>query len=201
VALRVTTLRDQIVDPAETILLVLLASAGIVFIIACANVANLILARTVRREGELIVRDALGASRGALRRALLAESLLLCGAGAVLGVALARPLVAIVAGYAARFSVRALDVTVDASLLWVGAGLAIAAAVFLAYIPRLPSALASGHRPSSGGARITPGANRRLRVFATTQVALSFVLLAGAAMLLAALVALQTDRSGYNLRQ
>lgn len=202
VTLRVTTLRDQIVDPAETILLVLLASAGIVFIIACANVANLILARTVRREGELIVRDALGASRGALRRALLAESLLLCGAGAVLGVVLAQPLVAIVAGYAARFSVRALDVTVDASLLWVGAGLAMAAAVFLAYLPRLPSAQASSGRTSaSGSARITPGTSRRLRAFATTQIALSFVLLAGAAMLLAALVTLQTASTGYNMRQ
>jgi predicted permease len=202
VRLRVTTLRDQIVAPAQTILLVLLGSAGIVFVIACSNVANLILARTVRREGELIVRGALGASRGALRRALLAESLILCGAGAVLGVALAQPFVAIVARYASRFSVRALDVTVDANLLWVGAGLAIAAAVFLAYIPRLPSThTSSGPRPASGGAQITPGANRRLRVFATTQMALSFVLLAGAATLLAALVALQTASSGYNLRQ
>lgn len=201
VQLRVATLRDQIVAPAQTILLVLLGSAAIVFLIACSNVANLILARTVRREGELVVRGALGAGGGALRRALLAESLILCGAGAALGVAMAQPFVSIVARYASRFSVRALDVSVDANLLWVGAGLAIAAAVFLAYVPRLPSAHASGHRPSSGGTRITPGANRRLRVFATTQVALSFVLLAGAAMLLAALVALQTARSGYNLQQ
>jgi predicted permease len=202
VKLRVTTLRDQIVAPAQTTLLLLLASAGIVFVIACSNVANLILARSVRREGELVVRDALGASRGALRRALLAESLVLCGAGAVLGVALAHPLVAIVARYASRFSVRALDVTVDASLLWVGAGLAIAAAVFLAYIPRLPSPHAStGRARASGSARITSGANRRLRVFATTQIAFSFVLLSGAAMLLAALVALQTAATGYNMRQ
>ena len=118
----------------------LLAAAGIVFIIACSNVANLILARSVRREGELAVRAALGASPGALRRTLLAESLVLCGAGAVLGVLLARPFVSVVARFAARFSVRALDVTVDPSLLWVGAGLAMAAAVLLAYVPRLPSA-------------------------------------------------------------
>src|ERR1700693_4284451 len=118
-------LRDEITSGARTVLLVLLAAAALVFIIACCNVANLILARTVRREGELSVRVALGASRGALRRMLLAEGLLLCGAGAALGVVIAQPMVAILARYASRFSVRALDLTVDNSLLWVGAALAI----------------------------------------------------------------------------
>ena len=108
-------LRDQITSGARTVLLVLLACAALVFIIACSNVANLILARSVRREGELAVRAALGARTWALRRTLLAESLLLCGLGAVLGVVLARPMVAVLTRYAARFSVRALDVTVDAA--------------------------------------------------------------------------------------
>ena len=180
----------------------LLAAAAVVFVIACSNVANLILARSVRREGELAVRAALGAGSGALRRTLLAESLVLCGAGAVLGVVLARPFVAMVASYAARFSVRALEVTVDTSVLWVGAGLAIAAAVLLAYVPRLPSPHApAGLGLASGGLRITPGTNRRLRVFATTQIAFSFVLLAGAGTLVATLVALQTADTGYDMRQ
>jgi hypothetical protein len=90
-----------------------------------------------RRAGD---RAALGASTGALRRTLLAESLLLCGAGAALGVLSARPMVAILARYASRFSVRALDLTVDSSMLWVGAALAVVAAVLLAFVPRLPSA-------------------------------------------------------------
>jgi putative ABC transport system permease protein len=202
VELSVTTLRDQIAAPARTILLVLLAAAAVVFVIACSNVANLILARSVRREGELAVRAALGAGSGALRRTLLAESLVLCSAGAVLGVVLARPFVALVSGYAARFSIRALEVSVDTSVLWVGAGLAMAAAVLLAYVPRLPSPHApAGLGLASGGVRITPGTNRRLRLFATTQIAFSFVLLAGAGMLLATLVALQTARTGYDLRQ
>src|SRR6516165_10235053 len=106
-------LRDQITSGARTVLLVLLAAAGLVFIIACCNVANLILARTVRREGELVVRLALGAGRGTLRRMLLAESLLMCGAGAAVGVMSAKSMVAILARYAARFSIRALDLTVD----------------------------------------------------------------------------------------
>src|ERR1700720_2928511 len=148
-------LRDQITSRARTVLLVLLAASGLVFIIACSNVANLILARAVRREGELAIRAALGASTAALRRTLLAESLLLCGAGAILGVLSARPMVAILARYASRFSVRALDLTVDSSMLWVGAVLAIIAAVLLAFVPRLPSADTS-HGPglSSGSFRI-----------------------------------------------
>ena len=199
--LRVSPLRDQIAAPARTILLVLLAAAAVVFIIACSNVANLILARSVRREGELAVRAALGAGTGALRRTLLAESLVLCGAGAVLGIVLARPFIAVVARYAARFSVRALEVRVDPSVLWVGAGLAMIAAVLLAFVPRLPSAHGpAGLGLTSGTIRITPGTNRRLRAFATTQIAFSFVLLAGAGMLLTSLVTLQTANTGYDMR-
>ena len=191
-------LRDQITAKARTVLLVLLAASGLVFIIACSNVANLILARTVRRESELAVRAALGASTGALRRTLLAESLVLCGTGAVLGVAIAQPMVAVLARYASRFSVRALDLTLDSSLLWVGVGLALAAAVLLAFVPRLPNADAShGFALSSGGLRISTATNRRLRMFAVTQIAASFMLLAGAGMLLTTLLTLQAIRPGF----
>ncbi|HMC77203.1 MAG TPA: ADOP family duplicated permease [Vicinamibacterales bacterium] len=196
-----TRLRDQITSSARTVLLVLLAASGLVFIIACSNVANLILARSVRREGELAIRAALGASRWALRRTLLAESLLLCGAGAIVGVALARPMVAVLARYAARFSVRALDLTVDASLLWVGVGLALAAAILLAFVPRLPSSeAANGLGVSGAGVRITSGTSRRLRLFAVTQIGASFVLLAGAGMLLTTLFALQRAHTGFETR-
>jgi putative ABC transport system permease protein len=194
-------LRDEITSGARTVLLVLLAASALVFIVACSNVANLILTRTVRREGELAIRAALGASTGALRRMLLAESLLLCGAGAALGVMSAQPMVAILARYASRFSVRALDLTVDSSLLWVGAALAIVAAVILAFVPRLPSANASnGLSLSSGSIRITSSTNRRQRIFAVTQIAASFMLLAGASMLITTLIALQTARTGLDTR-
>ena len=131
---------------------------------------NLILARTVRREGELAIHAALGANKGALRRMLLAESLLLCGTGAAVGVMSAQPLVAILARYASRFSVRALDLTVDSSLLWAGAALAIVAAVILAFVPRLPTGYTSnGLSLTSGGVRITDGTNRRQQILAVTQ--------------------------------
>ncbi|HXB75778.1 MAG TPA: FtsX-like permease family protein, partial [Candidatus Acidoferrales bacterium] len=164
-----------------------------------SNVANLILTRTVRREGELAIRAALGASTLSLRRTLLAESVLLCGTGAALGVLSARPMVALLARYAARFSVRALDLTVDSTVLWVGAALALVAAVLLAFVPRLPSSDTShGFGLSSGSVRITGGTNRRLRAFAVTQIAASFVLLAGAGMLLKTLLALQSAQTGFD---
>ena len=194
-------LRDQITARARTVLLILLVASVLVFVIACSNVANLILARTVRREGELAIRAALGASTGALRRTLLAESLLLCGAGAALGVLSAGPMVALLARYAARFSVRALDLTVDSSLLWVGAVLAVIAAVLLAFVPRLPAANTShGIGLGSSSLRISGGTNRRLRIFAVTQIAASFVLLAGASMLLKTLLAMQAAQTGFDTK-
>jgi putative ABC transport system permease protein len=192
-------LRDQITSRAKTVLLVLLASSVLVFVIACSNAANLILARTVRREGELSIRAALGATTSSLRRTLLIDSLLLCVTGAALGVLIARPMVAILARYASRFSIRALDLTVDSSMLWVGALLAVVAAVLLAFVPRLPSADGSnGMNLSSGGVRITGSTGRRLRVFAVTQIAACFMLLAGAGMLLKTLLALQTVHTGFD---
>jgi predicted permease len=198
---RVTKLRDQIAAPARAILLVLLAAAAVVFVIACSNVANLILARSVRRQGELAIRAALGAGRGALRRTLLAESLVLSGAGAALGLVMADPFVSIVARFAARFSVRAVDVSVDPSVLWVSAGLAVLAAILLAFVPRLPSSERSAGLGLTGSSvRLTPSTNRRLRAFATVQIAFSFVLLAGAGMLMKTLVALETASTGIDLR-
>jgi putative ABC transport system permease protein len=192
-------LRDQITSRARTVLWVLLAASMLVFVIACSNVANLILARTVRREGELAIRAALGAGTAALRRTLLAESLLLCVTGAALGVLSARPMVSILARYASRFSVRALDLTVDSSMLWIGALLAVIAAVLLAFVPRLPLTDGSnGFNLAAGSVRVTSSASRRQRVFVVTQIAACFVLLAGASMLLKTLLALQAVQTGFD---
>src|SRR5205823_10515762 len=109
-----------------------------VFVIACSNVANLILARSVRREAELGIRAALGASTGALRLTLMAESLLLCVGGAILGLLIASPMLAMLARSISGFSLRAFEITIDSSILWVGAGLAVVAAVLLAFVPHLP---------------------------------------------------------------
>jgi predicted permease len=194
-------LRDELTSGARTILLVLMGASVLVFIIAVSNVANLILARTVRREHELSIRAALGAGAMDLRRILLAESLLLCVAGAAAGVLLARPMVAVLARYISRYSVRALELTVDSSMLWVGGGLAIAAATLLALVPRLPSWGGSQALGAGGGSpRITRATNRKLKVFALVQIAASFVLVAASAATVNTLLSLQAARSGFDTR-
>ncbi|HTB92045.1 MAG TPA: ABC transporter permease [Candidatus Sulfotelmatobacter sp.] len=193
----VTRMHDQINSNANTILWVLFAAAGLLFVIACSNVANLILARTVRREPELAMRSALGATTQVLRRSLLAESLLLCGMGALAGILIAAPMVAVLARYAARFSVRAAGLTLDFSLLWIGVALALVSAVFLAFVPRLPNASA-GSGISGSSLRVTGGSRRRLRIFAVTQITASFLLLAGAGALVKTLLELERTQAPFD---
>ncbi|MDQ1450393.1 MAG: putative transport system permease protein [Acidobacteriaceae bacterium] len=195
----VSRMHDQINSRANTILWVLFAASGLLFVIACSNVANLVLARTVRRESELAVRLALGASTTALRRSLLAESLVLCGSGVLAALLLAWPMVAVLGRYAARFSVRAEGLTLDFSLVWFGVALALVAAVFLALIPRLPSGDAPlGATLTGGGVRVTGGSGRRLRIFAVMQITASFLLLTGAAVLMRTLYTLEQMRPPFD---
>jgi predicted permease len=192
-------MHDQINSRANAILWVLFAAAGLLFVIACSNVANLVLARTVRRDSELAVRSALGASTTALRRSLLAESLVMCGSGVLAALLLAWPMVAVLGRYAARFSVRADGVQLDFNLVWFGIVLALVAAVFLALIPRLPTGdapLSAGL--TSGGTRVTGGSGRRLQMFAIMQITASFLLLTGAAVLMRTLYTLEDTRPPFD---
>ncbi len=196
--IEVTRMHDQINSRAKTILWILFAASVLLFVIASSNVANLILARSVRREPEMAIRSALGASTAAFRRSLLAEGLVLCGSGALLGVAIAAPMMSVLARYASRFSVRALDLKLDFSMVWAGALLALLAAVFLAFVPRLPSPdTSSSFRPSSSGVRVSGGSARRLGMFAVTQIAASFLLLAGAAALIKTLLVLEKTQPPF----
>ncbi len=194
----VTRMHDQINSRARTILWVLFAASGLLFIIACSNVANLILARAVRREPEMAIRSALGATTTDFRRSLLAEGIVLCGSGALAGVAIAAPMVNILARYASRFSVRALDLTLDSTLIWIGVLLALVAAVFLAFVPRLPAPdSSSGFALTSSGVRISGGSRRRLGIFAVTQITASFLLLAGAGALVKTLLELEKTQPPF----
>ena len=195
----VTRMHDQLNSRANTILWVLFAASTLLFVIACSNVANLVLARTARRESELAVRSALGATTTALRRSLLAESIVLSGTGALAGLLIAAPMVAVLGRYAARFSARADGLTLDFSLVWIGIALALIAAVFLAFVPRLPSADSSqGLGLSSSGTRVTTGSSRRLSLFAVTQITASFLLLAGAGALIKTLLVLERTQPPFD---
>jgi predicted permease len=195
----VTRMHDQINSRANTVLWVLFAASGLLFVIACSNVANLVLARTVRRETELAVRSALGASTAALRRSLLAESIVLCGSGAVAALILAIPMVSVLGRYASRFSVRAEGLTLDFTIVWIGIALALIAAVFLAFVPRLPSGDPKhGISMSGAGTRVTGSSSSRLRIFAVTQITASFLLLAGAGALLRTLMVLEQTRPPFD---
>jgi putative ABC transport system permease protein len=196
--IEVTRMHDQINSRARTILWVLFAASGLLFVIACSNVANLILARAVRREPEMAIRAALGSTTSAFRRSLLAEGIVLCGSGALAGIAIAAPMVAVLGRYASRFSVRALDLTLDFSMIWIGAALAMVAAVFLAFVPRLPSPdTSAGFGLTSSGVRVSGGSSRRLGIFAVTQITASFLLLAGAGTLVKTLLVLEKTQPPF----
>ncbi|HEY6351044.1 MAG TPA: ADOP family duplicated permease [Candidatus Angelobacter sp.] len=192
----VARIHDQMNSGSRTTLWILLAASGLLFVIACSNVANLVLARTVRRESELAVRSALGATTARLRRSLLAESVVLCGSGALAGVLIAAPMVSVLSRYAAHLSARALDLTLDSTLVWIGVGLALFASIFLAFVPRLPST-SRGLALSSSGTRVSGASGRRLRVFAVTQITASFLLLAGAGVLLRTLWVLERSQPQF----
>ena len=110
-------LRDDLTHQARTTFFVLLGCAGFVLLIACANVANLMLARLLRMEREIAVRAALGASKARLLRQLLTESVLVSLAGGLVGLALAPMALSVLVGFAARYSTRAAEVHMDAPVL------------------------------------------------------------------------------------
>jgi len=122
----------------------------------------------------------------------------MCGSGALLGFLIATPMVSILSRYAARFSVRAQDLTLDSSMVWIGISLALVAAVFLAFVPHLPSSNASQGLGLSSSSRITSGRNGRLRVFAVTQITASFLLLAGAGALIKTLLELEKSQAPFD---
>ena len=191
-------MHDEINASANLVLWILFGVSGLLFVVASLNVANLVLARTVRREGELAVRSALGASTAALRRSLLAESLVLCMSGALAALLLAVPMVNVLGRYAQKYSVRARDLSLDFSLVWFGIGLALLAAFFLAYIPRLPSPDSPQGGLTGRGTRVAGAGRGRLRVFAVGQIMISFLLLGGACVLMKTLYVLEQTRPPYD---
>jgi predicted permease len=197
-AVSATMLHDQLASRARPTLYLLLGVAGFVLVIACANVANLTLARALRRRHELQIRASLGAGRGALRRQLLVESLVPALAGAALGLLLAYAGLGAMVRFAARYSARASEIDLDATVFLVALVSGVGAACLFAFLPRLPG---QGQRALSGAGQTHAGATGRhmQRALVVAQVAVCFVLLIGAGLLLRSLLNLSYDSGGLDL--
>ena len=199
----VTPWKDQLVDRARPTLLLLLGAAAFVLVIACANVANLTLARSLRRERELAVRSALGAGSGKLRGQLFLESLLLALAGGTFGLLLAFGLLDALRAYTSRFTTRTGEIGIDTGVLVFTLTVAVLTAVAFSLVPGLVPERRLGSALSASAGRASLSGTRKLlqRGLVTSQLAVSFVLLVGAGLLLRTLSNLHAVDPGYDLDQ
>ena len=182
-------LHEQLTRSFRTMLLVLLGTAGFVLLIVCASVANLLLARTARRDREMAVRAALGASRGRLARQVLTESALLAALGGALGLAVAAWGLDLLVAFAERFTPRASEIAIDRTVL------------LYTLVVSLGTGLVFGSVPALGGRAALPlprdvaratGRRAGMRsALIVVQVAASFMLLIGAGLMIRSLLKLQ----------
>jgi putative ABC transport system permease protein len=194
-----TPLKAELTHEAKPTMLFLLAAAGFVLLIACANVANLNLARMVRRERELGVRTAMGASRIRLFRQLLTESSLLALLGGALGLLLANGGLQLLSAYVARFTPRAREVHIDLAVLLFTLGVALFVSVLTGTAPAVARRENLITTLKEGGSQSTLGFVRgRLRsALIVAQVAVSFLLLIGAGLTVRSLINLQRVDPGF----
>ncbi|MBC7896509.1 MAG: ABC transporter permease [Cytophagaceae bacterium] len=194
----VTPFQEVIGERARMTLYLLMGAAAFVMIISAANVANLTLMRSVRREHELVVRAALGSGAARLRRLLLVENLVLATAGAALGLLIAAGGVKLLIAFAERYSPRANEIRLDGMVLAFTLGLSIVVAILLSYAPRLAKEGKLGGLIAAGANRSSnDGRRQRLqRSLVVAQVAVSVVLLAGAGLLTRSMLELSEVKTG-----
>ncbi len=193
------SMKKDLVGDVQPFLVVLLAAVGFLLLIACANVASLLLARSMARSGEFAIRSALGASRTRIVRQLLTESLLLAGAGGVLGFLLAF--------FGTKAIIRALpgalprsgEVSVDWRVLLFTLAVSLLAGIVFGLAPALKTSRTNLQEVLRQAGRGAAGARHRLQsLFVALEVAMALVLLVGAGLMLRSLSALWRVNPGYD---
>jgi putative ABC transport system permease protein len=201
--IRIVSLQADMAGNVRTALLVLLGAVGFVFLIACANVASLQLARAASRRKEIAIRVALGAGRQRLLRQFLTESVLLSVIGGAVGLLLALEALQGLIAWAPADLPRVSEIHVDARVLAFGLALSVLSGVIFGLAPawhgtesRLAEAL-EGAR----GAGEERTSHRARNIFVVTETALAIVLLVGAGLLIRSFARLQQVNVGFNPRQ
>jgi len=198
---KATPLRQQFVGDLTTPLLILFGAVGFVLLIACTNVANLLLARSASRQKEMAIRLAIGANRGRLIRQLLTESLLLSVIGAILGLGLAYGALVVLKRIMPASFVYVEQIGIDARVLGFTILIAMAAAVLFGLAPALQSTHVNINRwLKEGSGRSSAGPRRRhlSNLLIVVEVSLSLLLLIGSMLLIKSFIRLQDVDPGFN---
>jgi putative ABC transport system permease protein len=193
------SLEGEITRDARPVLLILFGTTGLILLIACANVANLALSRTLQREREMALRTALGAGRARLVRQLLTESTIVAVLGGALGLALAWATSGLLAAFAGLLTPRTVDASIDGAVLAFALIVSVVTGIVFGTVPALAARTAVAGALKDGASR-SADAPRRRRVrsaLVVAQVAVCFALVAGAGLFLESLYRLSTVNVGY----
>src|SRR6185312_7446403 len=193
----VVPLRDALTGPVRTPLLVLLGAVGFVLLIACANVANLLLARSVARQRELTLRTVLGASRVRIARQLLTESLMLGAAGAMLGLGLAAIGVRGLTAVAPLSLPRVDTATIDARVLAFTAIVAVATGVLFGLVPAWRGTSGASQKLAIDSRTSVGGSGRARAALVIADLVVALILLAGAGLMLRTMASLTRTSPGF----
>ena len=190
-------LRDELTGQVQSSIVVLYAAVAVLLLIACVNVANLLVARSASRRRELAIRTSLGAGRLAIVRQLLVESSLLAVAGGAVGIALASISIRALLAFAPPDLLRVATLTVDRRVLLYAIGLSVLTGTVVGLVPAMVDArrsLVSSLR--AGGSSVT-AAPRVRQILVICQVAMTVVLLCGAGLLVRTVIALNRTNAGF----
>jgi len=203
VSVTLIPLQEFLVGPVKTQMLALLVAVSFVLLIACANVANLLLARSATREKEIAIRASLGAGRGRIARQLLSESLLLAAIGGAAGVSLAYGLVRLLVSFSPQGTPRLDEIGVDGRALVYATAITVLTGLFFGSAPVLQlfkADLNQSLRDAGKGLQVAMSGRRALSALVVAETALALMLLIGAGLLIRSFIRLQRVDAGFNPR-